>query len=186
MVPPFVMATATWPVCDPAPEICFDGADNDCDGLIDCDDVADCGIDPACCTAEPEICNDESDNDCDGLIDCADTADCDADPVCQINCSVYEDKGSCNNDPNCEWQGSPKSGTCVEKAVCTPTSPDEVNLCGDGVDNDCDGLTDCADSLDCGNDPVCQVDCSVYTTRNLCNAQSACTWSGKNKVCVNL
>ena len=186
MVPPFVMATATWPVCDPAPEICFDGTDNDCDGLIDCNDVADCGIDPACCTAEPEICNDENDNDCDGLIDCTDTADCDADPVCQIDCSIYLDKGSCNNDLNCEWQGSPKSGTCVEKAVCTSTSPNEVDLCGDGVDNDCDGLTDCADSLDCGNNPVCQVDCSVYTTRNLCNAQPVCKWDNKNKVCANL
>jgi len=28
-------------------------------------------------------------------------------------------------------------------------------ICGDGVDNDLDGLTDCADSIDCSLDPTC-------------------------------
>jgi hypothetical protein len=73
----------------------------------------------------------------------------------------------------------------VDVAGCTPTDPDEVGLCADGADNDCDGLTDCADTVDCGNDPVCQVDCSVYTTRNLCNNQPNCRWSNKNGVCLN-
>jgi hypothetical protein len=182
MVPPFAMATATWPACDPAPEICFDGQDNDCDGLIDCADTADCATDPACCTVTEDpaelTCDDGFDNDCDGFIDGNDSD-------CQTACSEYLDKGSCNNDPNCEWVGSPKNGSCQDAVVCEPTAPDEVGLCDDGVDNDCDGLTDCVDTFDCGNDPVCQVDCSVYTTRNLCNAQPTCTWSGKDKVCVN-
>jgi hypothetical protein len=184
MVPPFAMATASWPSCDPTPEFCGDGVDNDCDGLTDCEDVADCGLDPACCTAEPEVCGDGADNDCDGAIDCNDSADCAEDPVCQVDCTVYADKGSCSNDPSCEWQGSPRSGMCVELAACVPTALDEVAACGDGVDNDCDGLTDCADALDCGDDPVCQADCSVYTTRNLCNNQPNCSWDSKNKVCL--
>jgi hypothetical protein len=182
MVPPFVMATATWPACEPTLEICNDSIDNDCDGLIDCADTIDCGADLFCCTAteDPEsTCNDGIDNDCDGLID-GDDPDC---PT--MACSDYMDKGSCNNDPNCKWAGSPKNGSCQEAAPCTPTAPDEVGLCGDGVDNDCDGLTDCADTLDCGNDPVCQVNCSVYTTRNLCRAQPSCRWDNKNGVCVN-
>ena len=180
MVPPFVMATTTWgDVCaptEPTEITCDDGVDNDCDGVTDGDDP-DC----QCTPSEPTevTCNDGLDNDCDGLID-GDDPDC---PT--MACSDYSTKGACNADPACEWQGSPKNGTCVEAVVCTPTSPDEVNLCGDGVDNDCDGLTDCADSDDCGGDPVCQVDCSVYTTKNLCNAQPACRWDNKNRACVN-
>ena len=33
--------------CQPVAEVCNDGADNDCDGNVDCDD-ADCSGDPAC------------------------------------------------------------------------------------------------------------------------------------------
>jgi hypothetical protein len=183
MVPPFVMATATWPTCEPATEACFDGQDNDCDGLVDCDDLADCGTDPACCTSEPEMCDDSFDNDCDGLVDCADL-DCVDDPVCQVDCSAYLSKGDCNGDPNCEWVGSPSNGTCQPAAGCTPTSTDEIGLCGDGLDNDCDGLTDCTDSLDCGDDPICQVECSAFTAKNLCNAQPACRWYNSSKSCV--
>jgi len=181
MVPPYVMATATWGTApctptEPFEVTCNDGIDNDCDGLVD-------GNDPDCqCTAtEPTevTCNDGLDNDCDGLVDMAD-------PDCQTGmaCSDYPDKGSCNNDPNCTWEGSPRNGSCVDFVPCTPTAPDEIGLCGDGVDNDCDGLTDCADTADCGADPICQVDCSLYTTKNLCNAQAACTWSNKNQVCL--
>ncbi|MHC4695182.1 MAG: hypothetical protein ACYTFA_00400 [Planctomycetota bacterium] len=180
MVPPFVMAAATWgDICtptEPTEITCDDGVDNDCDGFTDGDDP-DC----QCTPGEPTevTCDDGLDNDCDGLID-GDDPDC---PT--ITCSDYSTKAACNADPACEWQGSPKNGTCVEAVICTPTSPDEVTLCGDGVDNDCDGLTDCADSDDCGGDPICQVDCSAYTTKNLCNAQPACSWDNKNRTCVN-
>jgi hypothetical protein len=208
MVPPFVMATASWgDACTPTgvPEDVCNGVDDDCDGLIDEDFVTapstcgegECastgqitcnnGVVEDSCTPLPApepgsefTCDDNLDNDCDGAAD-------GADPDCGgMTCSVYVDKGSCNNDPNCEWLGGPKNGTCVDAVACAPTSPDEVGLCDDGIDNDCDGVIDCADTADCGNDPVCQVNCSVYTTRNLCNAQPACEWNNKNKVCVNL
>jgi hypothetical protein len=82
------------------------------------------------CTPQPEgpfgdpTCADGVDNDCDGAIDSAD-------PDCQdggMACFEYVDKGSCNNDPNCEWQDSPKNGTCVDAAGCTPTSPVNVTI----------------------------------------------------------
>jgi len=47
--------------CTPSTEICNDTVDNDCDGLIDCDD-ADCSGDPACaCAATGEPCTDDAD-----------------------------------------------------------------------------------------------------------------------------
>jgi hypothetical protein len=96
MVPPFVMASATWGepgACTPtepgAELTCDDGLDNDCDGLIDSADP-DC---PACTPSEPGAelsCNDGLDNDCDGLIDAADP-DCSActptEPDTELTCN---------------------------------------------------------------------------------------------------
>jgi len=62
---------------------------------------------------------------------------------------------------------------------CVPETSNEIGFCSDGVDNDCDGFTD-GNDLDC---PV--VDCGQYTDRQACNAESVCKWSNKNKVCVN-
>ena len=60
---------------------CTDGLDDDGDGFIDCDD-SDCGIDPVC---TEEICDDQQDEDLDGLIDC-DDPDCAIAMVCQQEC----------------------------------------------------------------------------------------------------
>ena len=61
-------------------EQCDNGADDDEDGLTDCDDP-DCEVDAAC--APPvEACSDGVDNDGDGLADCEDS-DCAALLVCQ-------------------------------------------------------------------------------------------------------
>ena len=100
-----------------------------------------------------------------------------------MTCGDYPDKGSCQNDPTCEWQGNPKNGSCVDVAVCTPTETIEVS-CNDGTDNDCDGAIDCADS-DCSGDPTCQqVDCSTFNDKNTCNAKSTCHWDNKTKTCL--
>ena len=54
----------------------------------------------------------------------------------------------------------------------------------DGVDNDCDGLTDCADTADCGADPACQGgSCDTYTDKTSCQ-NNGCTWSNQDKVCM--
>ena len=73
--------------------ICQNGKDDDCDGLIDC-------LDPSCDDSFPcaefcipsgpteTICNDHIDNDCDDLIDC-DDPDCLNDLSCTGNATLH-------------------------------------------------------------------------------------------------
>jgi len=239
MVPPYTMATATWgqTQCVPVPEVCDNATDDDCDGIVDCDDP-DCTGDPACPSLiEWPNCFDGLDNDFDGLIDCEDRTDCDNEQdgtticgigVCAttgfIECKNGAQVDSCtplppqeNNevscfdgldndcnaqtdcaDANCDGAlGAPTTcgvGVCAatgnltcsggaEVDTCTPGTPgtegpDGDPTCTDGLDNDCDGLTD-------ANDPDCQpaMQCGDYTKRNDC-LNAGCTWDNKNKVCM--
>jgi len=50
---------------------------------------------------------------------------------------------------------------------CTPTT----EVCNDGLDNDCDGLIDCADSS-CAADPACQSTCGAKGTS--CTTDADC------------
>jgi hypothetical protein len=71
----------TNPCADPANcEACYDGVDNNGNGLVDCADPDCAGIQHCIET----ICNDFIDNNGNGLIDCADP-DCAQDPVCHVN-----------------------------------------------------------------------------------------------------
>jgi hypothetical protein len=102
-------------VCDPGEDSC------------NCSD--DCGAPPS-----NEIdCSDGIDNDCDGLIDGDDLLDC---PLCGNGvCDPGEDSCSCSDD-------------------CGAPPSNEID-CSDGIDNDCDGNTDCQDS-DCFGDSNCE------------------------------
>jgi len=87
--------------------------------------------------------------------------------VCQAPCAVFAahavvlDTSDCVDDvcrKETAWaEGMAFSG---KNWATYFTCCCETEVCGDGLDNDCDGLTDCSDS-DCSGDPACTGSCSV-------------------------
>jgi hypothetical protein len=95
-------------------EVCTGGRDEDCDGLTDCADTADCSANPAC--AVSEICNDAVDNDGDACIDLADS-----------NCGGVENNCSDSSDNDCD--GSTDSADSDCPACCTFNMTLPCSLC---------------------------------------------------------
>ncbi len=142
---------------------CFDGLDNDDDGLMDCADF-DCtgATNGACTTGQPGICStgtltcqggaetcvqdnqlqtevcDNLDNDCDGTVD--------DNLVRATTCGV----GECTGNTGMETCSSGTWGgdTCDPFAGAVQEGPQGDASCGDTLDNDCDGQTDLGDG-DC-------------------------------------
>ncbi|MBL8957226.1 MAG: hypothetical protein JNK82_41010 [Myxococcaceae bacterium] len=123
---------------------CTDGADNDGDQQTDCADLdcdgAGCATSGCTCTngAKKETaCVDGMDNDGDGSTDCSD-GDCAA-QLCQAAPATFR----CTAAGTC---------ACNDGGVVTETGA----RCRDRIDNDCNGLTDCAeaacDGLSCAAD----------------------------------
>jgi len=101
----------------PTSEVCGDGLDNDCDGLKD-----------GGCIGETD-CFDGIDNDGDGKVDCADS--------------------DCNGATGAACDGIDadmcKEGNfiCSNGAqICSDNTGDSLEICGDGLDNNCDGTVD--------------------------------------------
>ncbi|MGA1018502.1 MAG: putative metal-binding motif-containing protein, partial [Phycisphaerales bacterium] len=121
-----------------ASEICDNGVDDDCDGLVDCED-ADCANAPEC--GGTGVCGDPAAGDC---CEANGTPYCSDESCCSAVCAV---------DPFCcetSWDS-----ICVEAAgkICDPCAPPQ-EICGNGTDDDGDGLVDCEDP-DCGESPAC-------------------------------
>ncbi|MEM6291226.1 MAG: PPC domain-containing protein [Myxococcota bacterium] len=145
-------------------EDCFDGDDNDCNGVADCFDpacegVPDCGCDPA---PGGEVCTNGEDDDCDTTVDCLD-ADCVGTPAC--GCASSE-AGLCDNgaDDDCDDLIDCDDPDCAGEEICT--CQDAFEDCGNDLDDDCDLLVDCADP-DCEGIFPCT--CAGTPTPEFCN-----------------
>lgn len=174
-------------------ELCSDGKDNNCDGLIDCADSS-CQTTPACSCipGSIETCDDKQDNDCDGLIDCNDP-DCKGAPMC--NCEPLETSCNDGKDNNCDGLIDCGDPQCFGQPACQKCDPIETH-CQDTTDDDCDGLIDCADP-DCAADPACQCaaaevcgngkddDCNglVDCADPACSASPACQCKKSETIC---
>jgi hypothetical protein len=106
------------------PEDCFDGIDNDCDGLSDCDDD-DCAS--ACFELD---CSDGVDGDADGDIDC-DDSDCATDPVCLEGSCTDGLDGDGDGDIDCDDTDCFEDAYC--ETECIPTSNDLLSQVGYAV-----------------------------------------------------
>jgi hypothetical protein len=167
-------------------EDCTDGIDNDCDGMVDtadpnavncppsCTDLdgdgffvegGDCGPvdcddrDPLVNPAAMEDCFNGLDDDCDGMTD-------DADPECpsctDADRDGYYAEDGCGTEIDCD-DGDRR------------INPGASEDCTDGMDNDCDGLTDADDPEAVGCPPICtDADADGFYAENGCSTPADC------------
>jgi hypothetical protein len=153
----------------PAAEVCGDAIDNDCDGTVDDGCVCTPGATAHCydgpagtagvgvcqgglmtCNAagtgfdgcagqvgpSAESCGDALDNDCDGTVDEACVCTPGATAACYSGPPSTEDVGTCASGTKaCNADGT-AYGSCHGEILPA------AEVCGDGLDNDCDGVSD--------------------------------------------
>ncbi|MDJ0807129.1 MAG: MopE-related protein [Gammaproteobacteria bacterium] len=164
-----------------APEDCTDGVDNDgnrlvdaadpnADGCpIDCVDLdgdtysatgGECGPmdcndnDPLINPGAEEHCTDRLDNNCNGLID---TADMNA-VACPLTCTDLDGDGYSIEGAACGAMDCDDANELVNPAA--------LEICDDGVDNNCDNRTDASDSVCQTNSDVDDDDKPWWRKRN--------------------
>lgn len=175
---------------------CFNGIDDDLDGLVDCADPDCLGMDDGvniCYESEFDLeerymlCNNDFDDDGDITYDCED-ADCEQEfgncgpcpereDITYVMCADGKDNDADGlidcADPDCLNSGPGPNASLgyFEDAARCAIDENDNDLCSDGWDNDADGLADCADDQCIGKDGG-QVDLNPVT----CEAsESSCS-----------
>jgi hypothetical protein len=129
----FFCPTPTGPTCTDGDGDTFALEGGDC-GPVDCND-SNVAVNPAAA----ENCTDGLDNDCDGLIDAQDPSAVGCPPVCtDSDGDGYAIEGGACGAIDCDDS---------DAAI----NPGAAEVCGDGVDNTCDGVID----EGCPVEPVC-------------------------------
>jgi len=122
-------------------------------------------VDPRCSPESPEFCGEGG---CGTDADCVTNAAC-AVPMCLSNeCFAVADDSRCDPSELCDL----REGCVLRPDVdAGPSCPTTETACTDGMDDDCDGLTDCADP-DCRGQS-CD-DGSVCTEADVCLEDGSC------------
>lgn len=164
LVPAFLVATFVAANAHAAETNCSNRIDDDGDSVVDCAD-ADCFSAKECQPGTGDensdaACSDYVDNDADGLLDC-DDPDCEGTNVTVCKGSWNRGEDDAPARPSASSSAAP--GRLIDTDALIGTSGDldgerTNDVCADGIDNDGDGKTDCAD-YGCRYDPavtVCQ------------------------------
>ena len=139
-----------------------------------------CILNEACYGSD---CNDNNSDIYPTNADVCNGVDDDCNPATEDGSEDPEDGAACDTGQ----LGVCAAGTinCIYGSLtCTANNSPSPEICDDVYDNDCDGVTDCADTADCGGDPACQViPCNTYLDKKSCQ-DAGCTWSNPDKVCM--
>ncbi len=147
-----------------AVEICGDNKDNDCNGMID----DGCGVEcfPTGCSGE--ICaSEEMDSDCQWLP--------------EYECLKLSVCGNFGPDGGCAWLETDAYLECLN-GLCLPEE-----ICGNGLDDDCNGIVDdgcmtgCESDADCPLGETCEIYCGNGWCEGVCvpgNPENLCEEAG--------